>query len=308
MARDMDLVRAALGEQKISYLGWSFGTHIGAVYLQMFGEHTDRIVLDSAIAPDAAGPHLTRELGPANAAALRDWASWAAQHDGQYHLGDTADDVLAVVDRIARGPLQVGDHHIDTAMVPGLLLTAEDSDAFYAELSAQVRVLRDAARGLPVTPTPDQEQKLSLYDNTDVIPEFGFSALIANQCADRATSRDPETYFRDVQAHLASEPLFGPLFRDITPCAFWPVRPLETLPRITTGHPALLVAASGDPATPYPGQQAMHRALTGSRMITLEAFRHGVYLFDPATCVAGAVESYLLDGALPRADLTCPRD
>jgi pimeloyl-ACP methyl ester carboxylesterase len=300
-------VRAALGEQKISYLGWSFGTHIGAVYLQMFGEHTDRIVLDSAMDPDAAGPRLTRELGPADAAASRDWARWAAQHDE--HLGDTEDDVLAVVAEIAQGPLQVGDHPIDTAMIPGLLLTAEDTDAFYAELSAEVRVLRDAALGLPVTPTPDQEQRLSLYDNTDVIPEFGFSALTANQCADRAAPRDPEIYFRDVQAHLDTEPLFGPLFRDITPCAFWPVRPLEPLPRITTGHPALLVGASGDPATPYAGQQALHRALTGSRMITLDdAYRHGVYLFDPAPCVTDAVESYLLGGILPSADVTCARN
>jgi pimeloyl-ACP methyl ester carboxylesterase len=291
----------------IAYLGWSFGTHLGAVYLQMFGERTDRIVLDSAMDPDAAGPRLTRKLGPADAAALRDWARWAAQHDE--HLGDTEDDVLAVVAEIAQGPLQVGDHPIDTAMIPGLLLTAEDTDAFYAELSAEVRVLRDAALGFPVTPTPDQEQRLFLYDNTDVIPEFGFSALVANQCADRAAPRDPEVYFRDVQAHLDTEPLFGPLFRDITPCAFWPVRPQETLPTITTGHPALLVGASGDPTTPYTGQQALHRALTGSRMITLDdAYRHGVYLFDPATCVTDAVESYLLGGTLPSADVTCARD
>jgi len=314
MARDLDVVRAALGEPKISYLGYSFGTHLGAVYLQMFGKHTDRIVLDSSMSPDAAGPRVTRETAPADAAALRDWARWAARHNEKYQLGATTDDVLAVVDRIARAaahqPLRVGSHRIDAATLPGVLLTVDDSDAFYAEFSAQVRVLNDAARGLPVTPTPDQEQKLSLYTNTDVVPEFGFSAVIANQCADRAAPRDPETYFRDVQAHLATEPLYGPLARDVTPCAFWPARPVEELPRITTGHPALLVAASGDPATPYAGQQVLHRALTGSRMVTLDrAFRHGVYLIDTtATCVSQAVEAYLLDGALPRTDVTCARD
>jgi pimeloyl-ACP methyl ester carboxylesterase len=313
MARDMDLVRAVLGEPRISYLGYSFGTHLGAVYLQMFGRRTDRIVLDSSLSPDAAGPRVTRETAPADAAALRDWAKWAARHHGQYDLGATTDAVLALVDRIARAaahrPLRVGSHRIDAAKLPGVLLTVDDSDAFYAEFSAQVRVLRDATRGLPVTPTADQELKLSLYANTDVIPEFGFSALIANQCADRAAPRDPETYFRDVQAHLATEPLYGPLARDVTPCAFWPVRPEEELPRITSGHPALLVGASGDPAAPYAGQQVLHRALTGSRMVTLDrAFRHGVYLFDDATCVSGAVETYLLDGALPRTDVTCARD
>ena len=58
-----------------------------------------------------------------------------------------------------------------------------------------------------------------------------------------------------------------------------------------------------------PVLDAMHRALTGSRMITLDgAFRHGVYLLDPATCVTSAVESYLLEGALPPTDMTCARN
>ncbi|WP_236725414.1 alpha/beta fold hydrolase [Amycolatopsis orientalis] len=99
MAKDMDLVRAALGEQKISYLGWSFGSYLGAVHLQLFPRRVDRIVLDCPAAPEAAGPALARETGPADAAALRDWASWAARRDERYHLGATAADVLAAVDR-----------------------------------------------------------------------------------------------------------------------------------------------------------------------------------------------------------------
>ncbi|WP_181770865.1 alpha/beta hydrolase [Amycolatopsis pittospori] len=310
IARDMDLVRAALGETRISYLGWSFGSHLGATYLQLFPRRVDRIVLDSAAAPEATGPALTRETAPADAAALRDWARWAAGRDRRYHLGATADHVLATVDRIARAaarePLKVGGHRIDAAMIPGLLLTVDDSDAFYAEFSAQLVVLRDAARGLAVTPTPEQELKLSLYRDQDVEPAFGFSATVANQCADRAASRDPETYYRDIQAHRVSEPLFGPLARHITPCAFWPVSPAEPPTTIGNGHPALLVGASGDPVTPYPGQRGLRRALTGSRMITLDgAFRHGVYLFDTSACVTDAVESYLLGGSLPGTDVVC---
>ncbi|OXM52967.1 alpha/beta hydrolase [Amycolatopsis alba] len=309
IARDMDLVRAALGEPKISYLGWSFGSHLGAVYRQLFPRRVERIVLDSAAAPGAAGPALTRETAPADAAALRDWARWAAVRDGRYHLGATADEVLAGVDRIAREPLLlVGGHRVDAAMIPGLLLTVDDSDAFYAEFSAQVVVLRDAARGLAVTPTPTQEWKLSLYTDPKVEPAFGFSATVANQCADRAASRDPESYYRDIQAHRAAEPLFGPLARHITPCAFWPVRPAETPVVIGNDLPALLVGASGDPVTPYAGQRALRRALPGSRMVTLDgAFRHGVYLFDTAPCVTEVVESYLLGGPLPRTDVTCAR-
>ncbi|WP_051114739.1 alpha/beta hydrolase [Actinokineospora enzanensis] len=309
IARDMDLVRTALGEERVSYLGWSYGTYLGAVYLQLFPDRANRVVLDSALDPDRYGPQVIRDGAPADAAALRDWAGWAARHD--QGLGGTTDQVLAVVTEIDRAatrrPLRVGTHRIDAAMVPGLLLTVDDTDASYTEFSAQVRVLRDAAHGLTVTPTADQEAKLSLYEDPTAYPEFGFAANTTLQCADRAADRNPENYYRDIQSHRTTEPLYGPLTRDITACAFWPTRPAEPPTKVRNNHPALIVSASGDPATPYPGQQALHRALTGSRMLTLPAYRHGVYLLDGAPCVDQTVNRYLLDGTLPATDRTCTR-
>ncbi|MEV0681449.1 alpha/beta hydrolase [Actinosynnema sp. NPDC050436] len=311
IARDQDVVRAVLGERRVSYLGWSYGTYLGAVYLQMFPGRADRVVLDSALDPDAYGPAVTRETGPADAAALEDWAGWAAAHDAEYGLGGTAARVLDTVEEVRRAatrrPLRVGDHRVDAATLPGLLLTVDDSDASYAAFSARVRVLRDAAGGAPVTPTPDLAQILALYDDPGVSAAFGFSAGEANKCADRAASRDPESYYRDIRAHQAAEPLYGPLARDITPCAFWPTAPVEPPTAVGNAHPALIVGASGDPVTPYRGQLTLHRALSGSRMVTLAgAFRHGVHGFAGAACVDRAVERYLLDGVLPAADVTCP--
>ncbi|WP_370949561.1 alpha/beta hydrolase [Amycolatopsis sp. cg5] len=305
IARDLDAVRAALGEPRISYLGWSYGGYLGAVYLEMFPSRVDRVVLDSPVGPDAYGPALTRETGKVDAAALADWARWAAVHNGQ--LGATTAEVLSTVDDIAaRTPFQVGEYRVDAAMLPGLLLTAVDTDAFYAELTAQVRVLRDAARGLAVTPTPEQAERFELYRSQEVSAEFGFSAGVANRCADRAASRDPETYWRDMEKHRAAEPFFGSLARQITPCAFWPASPAEPPTRVDVAHPALVVGATGDPAAPYPGQQAMHAAIHGSRMVTLDgAFRHGVYRSEGTNCVSEIVERYLLDGVLPAGDVKC---
>ncbi|MFE0074795.1 alpha/beta hydrolase [Nonomuraea sp. NPDC059023] len=91
----------------------------------------------------------------------------------------------------------------------------------------------------------------------------------------------------------------------MTPCAFWPTRPREQPTTIGNSAPALIVGATGDTATPYPGQRAMHRALTGSRMITLNgAYRHGVYAAEGNTCVDTKVTRYLLDGVLPGQNLT----
>ncbi len=303
-ARDMDVVRAALGERKISYLGASYGTYLGAVYLQMFGSRADRFVLDSSVDPEAYGPGLLRPTAPALDAALRNWAKSAV---GQ-GLGETADEVVTTVRDVARSaerrPFEIGKYTVDGHMVPYLFFANlyDDRPASQAEFAATVRTLRDAAAGRPVTPSEGLAALLDgLTTGSGSATDRAGTPVI---CADRAASRDPATYYRDIQEHRAAEPLFGPLARNITPCAFWPVAPAEPATRIHNTSPALLLGSTGDPATPYAGQLALHRALGGSRLVTVEgAFRHAVFLKGDK-CVDAAARDYLLSGELP-ADRVC---
>lgn len=313
-ARDMDVIRAALGEPKLSYLGSSYGTYLGAVYLQLFPHRADRVVLDSTLNPDLYGPDLTSTQGPALTAVMNHWATWAARHHDRYRLGATTAQVLATVNRVnqavTRGPLRVGRHQVDTRVLPLILfnVTAGDSPEAYASFAADLRVLSDAARGIKVTPTPLLEQVLTGHSSPDA--DGSASVQTALSCADRAASRDPDTYYRDIQAHRVDEPLFGALTRNLTPCTFWPTAPAEPPTRVRNNVPVLMVGATGDPGATYPGQQAAHRALTGSRLVTLRgAFRHTVYggLFAPQNnCIDNAVNRYLIDGILPTTDTTCP--
>ncbi|WP_414938387.1 alpha/beta hydrolase [Amycolatopsis sp. cmx-11-51] len=303
-ARDMDVVRVALGERKISYLGASYGTYLGAVYLQMFGRRADRFVLDSAVDPDVYGPGLLRPTAPALDAALRNWAKTAV---GQ-GLGETVDEVLAAVRDVARSaerrPLDVGKYTVDGHTVPYLYFANlyDDRPASQAEFAGVMRTLRDAAAGRHVTPSPSLAALLDgLTTGSGAATDRAGTPVV---CADRAASHDPATYYRDIQGHRAAEPLFGPLARNITPCAFWPVAPAEPATRIHNTSPALLLGSTGDPATPYAGQLAMRRALAGSRMVTVAgAFRHSVFLKGDQ-CVDAAVRDHLLSGELP-ADRTC---
>ena len=97
-----------------------------------------------------------------------------------------------------------------------------------------------------------------------------------------------------------------PMARTITPCAFWPATPKGRAVRVANHVPALIVHASGDIDANAEYSQALHRALAGSRMITLDGVRtHGVYLFKGAACVDDAVNAYLVTGALPPADQLC---
>ena len=166
--------------------------------------------------------------------------------------------------------------------------------------------LDNAAHGRPAGPEPELRQALArLLTGAD-------SALLSVQtaimCADAAVPRDPAVYWRAIQAHRASAPLFSPVDQTITPCAFWPYQPKGAPPRVSNHVPALIVNASGDINANLTLARAMHRALAGSRMITLQGVRtHGVYLFRGSACVDGAVNAYLATGVLPARDFSCSR-
>jgi pimeloyl-ACP methyl ester carboxylesterase len=308
LARDMDTVRAALGEAKLSYLGYSQGTYLGAVYAQLFPGRADRMVLDSAIDPALSGTRVLRDAAPGREAGLREWAAWAAARDADYHLGATAEAVLSTVRRLyaasARHPLPVGSYAVDDTILPALILTPLTDDSGNGELADVVGVIARAADGQPAAPTEEMAQTLaSLVDGAGSATHSAQTAIL---CGDAAVSRDPEVYWRDIQAHRATSPLFEPLARTITPCAAWPNAPKEPPVRVANGVPALIVQAEKDVNSQLPGARALHRALTGSRMIVLDGARtHGVYVFRGASCVDDAVNAYLASGVLPAADLTC---
>ncbi len=308
MARDMDTIRAALGEPRLSYLGYSQGSYLGAVYTRLFPRQAGRIVLDSAVNPALPGVRGLRDTGPGREAQLREWATWAAARDADHHLGVTADAVLGTVRRIyaasARRPLTVGPYAVDDTLVPALIVTPLSDDTENGKLADVVRVLARAADGMPVEPT--EEMATTLASLVDGVGSATHTAQTAILCGDAAVPRDPEVYWRDVQRHRASSPLFEPLARTITPCAFWPDAPTKRPVDVRNDTPVLIVQAEKDVNSQLPGARALHRALSGSRMIVLAGARtHGVYLFRGASCVDEAVDGYLRSGHLPATDLTC---
>jgi hypothetical protein len=98
----------------------------------------------------------------------------------------------------------------------------------------------------------------------------------------------------------------GPLLNDISPCAFWPEPPRERPTEVHNDVPALIVASTGDTRTVYRAGQALHRQMTGSRLLTLSGARiHAVYPRYDNSCVNEAINAYLRTGILPATDPTC---
>jgi pimeloyl-ACP methyl ester carboxylesterase len=311
-ARDIDLVRRVLGEDQISFLGYSYGSYLGAVYTQMFPGRTDRLVLDSAGDPDTWGPRALQGTDDEAERALHAWAAWAADHDDTYGLGATAarvlDTVNAIVAASEKHPLRVGKYEVDDQLIPYLLSVGpgDDRPAARTSFATTVRTLSEAAHGRTVTPDQDLDGLLTFVLTSAGSPLASPAAAIT--CGDRAAPRDPETYWNDIQRSRARHPLFGPLKNNIWPCAFWPNQPRELPTHIGNPTPALIVSATGDPATTYEGSKAMHRDLTGSRLLTLSGVTaHGIYGEYGNSCVDEKVNTYLATGALPSADTTCHR-
>ncbi|SNR84428.1 CubicO group peptidase, beta-lactamase class C family [Actinomadura mexicana] len=310
IARDMDIVRGALGERKVSYNGASYGTYLGSVYATMFPGRLDRVLLDSSVDPTRFGPRLLAGTEGANDHALGAWAAWAAERDAAYGLGGTRAEVLGtvreVVEASARTPLAVGRYRVDDTTLPVVLFDnlGTDEDGPRAVLAESLRVFARAAAGESVQPTKDLDEELAfLLTGAESVYGSGQTAII---CGDAAAPRDPEFYRSDIERNRPASPLFAPLTRNVNPCAFWPARPAERPTEVGGRLPALMVAATGDTRTTYAGNEALHRLLRGSRMVTLDADVHAPYQRGyPNSCVMDTVNDYLLTGRLPARDLTC---
>ncbi|MFB7720813.1 alpha/beta fold hydrolase [Nocardia sp. NPDC056100] len=309
-ARDMDVIRQVLGEPKTSYFGTSYGTYLGAVYTQMFPERSDRIVLDSAVDPARYGAvDMVRDMGVPNEAALDAWADSAAAKNNAYRLGGTREEVRATVQnlirRAAEKPIRVGEYDVDDHALPMMLFTVLDDPRAYDAVSDMVRLFADAADGLPVDPDPGILKSLAYMLKAD--PEDG-AAQMAIMCGDAAVPRDPAWYWRNIEAARPTQPVFGAFTNNITPCAFW-APPLEERTAVDNSVPALIVQSTGDTRTSYGNAQGLHRAMTASRMVTLDNVAiHWIFGRYPNNCVYAAVNKYFLDGTLPANDVTCQRD
>ncbi|MFI6642661.1 alpha/beta fold hydrolase [Streptomyces sp. NPDC050504] len=311
-ARDMDVIRGALGERKISYLGYSYGSYLGTVYTQMFPGKYDRFVLDGAIAPDDYNPRLLKGSERENERAISDWAAWAAKRHDAYGLGRTRGAVLATVDRVvaasARAPLTIGTgkqtFRLDDTQVPFILISgnADDTPEARGAFSERISVLAKAAEGKPTELSPAFAALLR-----DALTEGGpnSAAQTAIICGDKPAPRDVETYWKDIQSSRAAHPILGPLTNNVSTCAFWD-KPREEPTRVKRDAKMLIVAATGDTRTTYRSSLDLHEMLPSSKLLTLKgANRHALYGLYGNDCVDNKVNTYLATGKLPADDQTC---
>ncbi len=300
-ARDLDRIRAALGVDTINYLGYSYGTYLGAVYGTLFPERVRRMVLDSAVNPEGVWYDDNIDQDYAFQARFQDFLDWVAEHDDVFHLGTTRaqaqarwDDFRARLEARPAGG-KVGPAELEDMTVSALYSPTRWSGIARAFSDYMVAGEEDTLADMYAPRTADDENAYAIY--------------LSVECRDARWPRnwmywhvDNWRVYRDAPLMTWENAWYN------APCAFWPQR--GGIPVRIDGKrlPGLLMfQATRDPATPYEGALVMHEALPTSRLVVEQGGgKHGLYALENNSCVDAHGTEYLLAGKLPRKDVTCP--
>lgn len=277
--RDLDVLRAVLGEARLTYAGFSYGTRIGIFYADLFPGRVGRMVLDAATDPAGDSADFWRGASMAAERGFDGYLAGCADREGCPLADLPPDRARADVGRLLSTPGPAQDYY---ATVVSSLVKSPSS---WSDLDG---FLTEALRG------EAEPQDLG----TDV-------ANAAINCLDLPDRRTAAQVMADDARAAADRPVFGHMMMASALCPQWPV-PATGRPHVVTARgaaPILVVGATGDTATPYEWAVSTARNLAAGRLLTLDAIGHVASFRSP--CVAEAVDGYLVDGVLPPAGTVC---
>ncbi|MEV6631199.1 alpha/beta hydrolase [Actinoplanes sp. NPDC051470] len=302
-AKDMDAIRSAVGDQKLTYLGYSYGTLLGATYAQLFPQNIRGLVLDGAVNPEQDYVAGSEAQAKGFERAFTNFTTWCKATPAQCPIA--ADARGAVTDALAKAkasPVKGDDGRDATA---GWIFVAVIS-SLYTESG-----WKSLAKAIDDLQAGNAKGVFDLADQyADRKPDGTYSNLFdANltvNCAD-TDEAPPVNRIRRLQSEWRTKyPLFGgALAIGMLPCTFWPGKrdPYPAGPA-TGAPPIVVVGTTGDPATPYENTAELAGMLGTGHVLTWEGEGHTAY--PSTTCITNAVDRYLIDLAVPKEGLRCP--
>ncbi|MFF4816270.1 alpha/beta hydrolase [Kitasatospora sp. NPDC001309] len=322
-ARDMDVLRAVLGDEKLSFLGFSYGTSLGTSYAELFPRRVRALVLDGAIDPAKDWYQRSVEQSAAFRSAVDDYAQHCAEVAKEACPAATPDGIRRLVDdlyeKAAKQPLPVPGtaDHVDLrtlhTVITMSMYTPEDqwadlSEALKAAQGGDGTKLAELAGGDQAGPD-DQSGQGSRTAGThgrkastrgprpaDAERDNSDDAFTAVNCLEVSHPRDPQAYWEAVDRSYRDAGVYGPSgVVDELVCHDWPAAPRE--PHSVDAKdapPVLVVGTTGDPATPYADAQGLARQFPAGMLLTYRGFGHTAYGRSNA-CVGDAVDAYLTE-------------
>ncbi|MEU7400916.1 alpha/beta hydrolase [Streptomyces sp. NPDC044948] len=314
-ARDMDRVREALGEQKISYWGQSYGTYLGAVYRSLFPDRTDRMILEGNVDPAKVwADEVADTWGKGMADRFPDAAAVAAAQNSTLGLGDSVEKVtqtyLDLADRLDRKPAPVPGTplSLDGPLLRNVTYSMLLHNDSLPPLTAFWKAAADLADG-KVT-KEDQAVLEQVFADTPTSPgvpaDNQATLFLALTCGDAEWPDDVAGYADRVAADRKAWPLTAGMPANIWTCAYWE-KPVEEPVTVTGKGPrnVLILQNRRDNATPWEGGVGLHKAL-GESAAFLGVDNGGHYVYDAGSeCADKATVDFLTTGRLPDEDVNC---
>ncbi|APH02317.1 proteinase [Janibacter indicus] len=303
-ARDMDVLRAALGDGKLTYLGKSYGTYLGATYADLFPDRAGRMVLDGVLPPDATSEEVAIGQAKGFDTATRAWAQDCVDDDCP--LGSSVDEVVEHVqsqlEELDEQPLpaSAGIELTEGWATWGIAQAMYDQ-GMWSQLTDALVAADDGDGG----PLSELGRAYAGRDSSGAYQNNMLEALPAVSCLD---TPDGPGGPDDLVARAEEEaPIWGRALASESPCAQWPIDPTNTPHEVDAegADPILVVGTTRDPATPYEWAQRLHEQLADSALITHEGDGHTAYMRQNS-CVDEAVDEFWLTGTTPDGgELTC---
>lgn len=304
-ARDMDLIRAVLGDSELNYLGYSYGTFLGATYASLYPERAGRLVLDGAIDPSVSGIEVGTTQALGFESALRAFMQ-SCLDGGECPFNGTVDEAMtdlgALLASVERNPLPNGDGRMlgaDSLMTG--IIAALYSEGNWPYLT---QALDEALQGDPYTAFVLADFYNGRENGTYI--DNSTEAFRAYNCMDYPVEDDPDAEAA-AQARIAEgAPTIAPYWEGPDACAVWPYPPTGTRDEIRAegAGPILVIGTTNDPATPYEWSEALADQLEEGVLITRVGEGHTGYNKGNA-CVDDAVDAFFLDDVVPEDGLRC---
>jgi pimeloyl-ACP methyl ester carboxylesterase len=302
-ARDMDAIRAAVGDPKLTYLGFSYGTSLGAAYAQLFPQNIRAMVLDGAVDPQQNLVDATEIQAKGFELAFSNFATWCKATPDQCAIGPDAR--AAVTDALAKAeasPLTAQDGRKVTAgWVLYSVIASLYTETAWPQLADAIDALRagDPRGVMALADSYVERNRNGVYSNL-------FEALLVYNCTDSASTISTGQ-IRTLQTQWRKKyPLFGASAAlGLLGCAEWTGKrdPLST-GKAAGAPPIVVVGTTGDPATPYQNTAALASMLGVGQVLTWEGEGHTAY--PHTTCITTAVDEYLINRTVPPAGQRCP--
>jgi pimeloyl-ACP methyl ester carboxylesterase len=307
-ARDMDILRAVLGDAQLYYLGYSYGSLLGATYADLFPERVGRLVLDGAVDPTLTHTGLGYGQAAGFEAALRAYVADCLDGRGCPLSGSVEEGVSQVQRFIALTagsplPTASGRSLTQSLAVSGILLTLYD-DRYWPVLSeALTAAIRDddGSQLLFLADLVADREEDGTYSSNSTV------AFTAVNCLDLPVDASPAAMDAAATRLRELSPTFGDFlaYGEII-CDEWPVAPTGDTGalRAEGAGPILVIGTTRDPATPYAWAESLADQLESGMLITFDGEGHTAY-GRSNDCIEDAVDAYLTRGELPVQGLRC---